>query len=401
MDSHRLFTSPFRHHPLLDFATTLWDEPSCTCLPRLVWCGYSHYRTNASTVETAMVQASFSSSRRNGDAPAVLPKPPRPSATTNLDDDYYYNNNDEGDGVDDTGVNDDSWVWVQPGGGGMGFGDRQTLGNTTWYRRVHHYMRESLVDGQPSVVLDAANFRTRMFEMHHVPLERRNNTRLVGLSQREGRRRWRDLSSLMEGTQRTLRQNGHDIVLVEANVEIDSSAYQQVVRHAALDGLIGIHGAQLTEAVWMKPGSWVIELLPYVPPGIKGGRWTRQTHSPTPLGRIFDNTDLNHVGLPLQRQHSPYCLDRPISDLDCWRNVRWGARDFIVDANTLERILQHTVLAEPAPERQMCQEFREKIDPNFLVLYNVNCADQPGHPAVPHHYYWNFSSDVVATTAAS
>jgi hypothetical protein len=39
MDSHHLFTNPFRTMPLLDFAT-LMDETSCQCLPRLIFCGY-------------------------------------------------------------------------------------------------------------------------------------------------------------------------------------------------------------------------------------------------------------------------------------------------------------------------------------------------------------------------
>src|SRR3569832_2184228 len=39
LDSHHLFTSALRTKPLLDFAVLL-NEPTCTCLPRVIFCEY-------------------------------------------------------------------------------------------------------------------------------------------------------------------------------------------------------------------------------------------------------------------------------------------------------------------------------------------------------------------------
>jgi hypothetical protein len=47
-----------------------------------------------------------------------------------------------------------------------------------------------------------------------------------------------------------------------------ANPFRQVIIHGALDVLIVIHGAhQLTEAIWMRPGALVVELLPYIPDG--------------------------------------------------------------------------------------------------------------------------------------
>ncbi len=69
--------------------------------------------------------------------------------------------------------------------------------------------------------------------------------------------------------------------------------------HAACDMLIGIYGAQLTAGIWLKDdGSTAVELLPWIPPKMFGS-WMRVMNAPTPLGEIFNETELNHIGYPL------------------------------------------------------------------------------------------------------
>jgi hypothetical protein len=226
---------------------------------------------------------------------------------------------------------------------------------------------------------------------------------LVGLAQRLGRRKWRNLDEVMGEVQSRLKQSearlGKRIVLVQMNVEEDSSSYQQLVRHGALDGLIGIHGAQLTEAIWMKDGSWVVELLPYIPSYSMWGQWTRTVHKPTPLGVIFQGTGLNHAGLRLDVASSPYC-DMNETNRDCWtdRHNMWDTRDFVVSADLLERIVT-TLFVFPTKNKgkedqhhRSCQDWQDRAASADVVLYNVNCAEGGGDGAAaaavsPHAYY--------------
>lgn len=336
LDSHLLFTSPFRNHLLLDF-TTLLDELPCTCLPRLIFLGYE-------------------ASPGRG--------------------------------------NESGWTVVEPGRNPVP--DRVNIGG--WeHRDFRNFLRGSMIEENPLVQEDIRTRRKLIFDVMNIPASERHEWKIVGLAQRNGRRRWRSLDTTLEETQRQLYD--HRLVLIEANVESKfSTPYEQLITHGALDALVGIHGAQMTEAIWMKPGSWVIELLPYIPEGIVWGDWTTATNEPTPLGWIFDNTDLNHVGYPLKRDSAPYCHDDNNAEdpLDCWRAWRnpWSDRDFELGSISLEKILK-AVLVE---EFDTCQGYRDSAG-DALVLYNVNCAAEVNGTVKPHHFYWKNGKSDTGTRA--
>lgn len=323
LDSHHLFTSPFRTHPLRSLKNLVEDIP-CTCFPRLIFCGYHTRTRNDSVVELHA-------------------------------------------------------------GGPVEFDNN--LGSLI-HRDLRNFMRRRMIDENPSVQTDIQLFRQKLLGRRHVSEMRK--WKIVGLAQRNVGRRWRHLSNLMREVQERLYEK--KILLVEMNLEErTSSPYQQLVRHGALDALIGIHGAQMTEAIWMKPGSWVVELLPYIPQKIQHGRWTRWTGRPTPLGIMWDNTDLNHVGYLLDRESAPYCFNKDVeSNLDCWRSERWEKRDFQINASFLEKIVT-TFIAEKSPTHGtlLCNDIQDKAGKHF-VLYNVNCVDQQTEGVgalTPHHYY--------------
>ncbi|KAL7475367.1 hypothetical protein ACHAW6_001285 [Cyclotella cf. meneghiniana] len=87
------------------------------------------------------------------------------------------------------------------------------------------------------------------------------------------------------------------VVCIKVNVKNTSSSYEQLLLHQSVDALIGVHGAQLTQAILLPPHRHVLELLPWVTDNIRGW-WVQTRHTPTPLGIIFHNSDLNHVGIP-------------------------------------------------------------------------------------------------------
>ena len=121
----------------------------------------------------------------------------------------------------------------------------------------------------------------------------------------------------------------------------------------------------------MKPGSLVVELLPFVPDEIMYGQWARETARPTPLGVIFDETDLLHVGYSLDRDSAPYCYNET---LECWTSDYhpWDERDFLLAAKDLSVILDTFMVNRPT----MCEEYnRTAAQTPELVVYSTQCIE--------------------------
>jgi len=352
LDSHHAFTSAFRSsHPLLDYDGGLGygcGAAACRCLPRLVFCGFRR----APFIKTEGVATFFATSR-------------------------LY----EGDGEGRRHRYAEFRDTLR----------RRTIENNPFVVQDIRQQREAYFRNDPAVakVKQQRQRNNKNGTMHgsaDMSLDWNNGTdwKVVGLTQRSGRRRWRDLDSVVDKLRAIFVQSR--ILLVVVNVEDDDwNPYLHVTRHGALDALIGIHGAQLTEAVWMNPGSLVVELLPYVPDGIDSGVWTRTVTRPTPLGVIFDGTDLQHVGFPLDRDSAPYCYEDGRGDpLSCWKSEHpWDSRDFVLGADVLEDTIRRFVVDRP----ETCDDYRARAADEF-VLYNVNCKEKGEEEAIPRHYYW-------------
>jgi hypothetical protein len=137
----------------------------------------------------------------------------------------------------------------------------------------------------------------------------------------------------------------------------------------------------------MKPGSLVVEYLVWLKNGVKHGSWTRTVRGPTPLGAIYSNTDLNHIGYPLQRQSAPYCYGDFKSEKashKCWAGKNWADRDFIAPS---ESIID-SVYTFFVNKTDSCENYREWAADDF-VLYNIQCKEGgKGHRPRTHHYYY-------------
>jgi hypothetical protein len=114
----------------------------------------------------------------------------------------------------------------------------------------------------------------------------------------------------------------------------------------------------------------------------------KQVQKPTPLGIIFDGTDLNHIGYPLLRSSAPYCfgLDKQ-KETECWYSYRWDDRDFIAPASAVIDSIK--MFFVNTPEQRSCSEYKDWAADNF-VLYNVHCYTEDMTVSV-HHMTWNES----------
>lgn len=94
---------------------------------------------------------------------------------------------------------------------------------------------------------------------------------IVGLAQRSSRRVWLNLQDAIEECSINFigsHTNLTKVVCIEVNVENTATPQEQFLLHRALDVLIGVHGAQMTQALFLPPRAHVLELLPWIPVSI-------------------------------------------------------------------------------------------------------------------------------------
>jgi len=255
-----------------------------------------------------------------------------------------------------------------------------------------------------------------------------NEWKIVGLTQRSDRRKWLNHNDAMDACRERFTNTKYKILCVEIDLgskEFWNKPDLHIAAHSSLSALIGIHGAQLAEAVFMPPGSLVVELLPFVPDEEVFGEWTRFVDVPTPLGLIFSDTDLNHIGLPLtvssamhipcvsnnlqqQQQQENYNKTKLSKCFDYEENP-WDDRHFTVSVDAIVDILEKFVAngmgknlnehdtpgfsslpSTPASTQPLkyCKDFKRVAGDDYL-LYNVNCVTvtDTSAPMTLHHYY--------------
>ena len=257
--------------------------------------------------------------------------------------------------------------------------------NCQGYANLRNLMSSNFVKHYPTLSDDIVTFR-RMALLENSVINDdysgdTNEWLVVGLTQRTYRRAWLNLLTVMKRCNTIF--NDRRVVCIAVNVEDTSSPYEQLILHRSLDVMIGVHGAQLTQAVVLLPHAHVLEILPWVPSYIRGN-WVTRRDAPTPLGIIYHNTDLNHAGYSLDRTSTDLCVGvgevGSEEEKDCFLGQRkifiWDNRDFNVEPEVIIQYIEKLVLFMRDDEMgKLCSEVKDRLDERF-VLYNVWCVEE-------------------------
>ena len=122
--------------------------------------------------------------------------------------------------------------------------------------------------------------------------------------------------------------------------------------------------------------------MPWVPDNYNiRGNWVQTRDNPTPLGVIFHNTDLNHLGYSLGRDSVPLCEGvgelGSKDEIECLTNKRnrpqfvWESRNFNVDPEAILQYIEHFLF----PSSKECIEMTGALDKRF-ILYNIWCEPE-------------------------
>jgi len=148
-------------------------------------------------------------------------------------------------------------------------------------------------------------------------------------------------------------------------------------------------GSQFTNGILLPRHSFILELLPWIPEYAWGYGWAATTNFPTPMGTIFIDTDLNHLGYVLDRDSVPLCQNVSRADAEQEKNCligegdrfTWDKRDFIVDKTIITQFILMFLLNNNA----RCDDMRRRAAENDFVLYNSFCT-QGNEFHTEHHY---------------
>jgi hypothetical protein len=167
--------------------------------------------------------------------------------------------------------------------------------------------------------------------------------KIIGLTDRKYRRVWLNIDDAMKTCSKFFSQK---VVCVKLNVEDADSSEEQMLMHSSLNSIIGVHGSQFTNAVFLRRDSIILELLPWIK-YLNGLNWVAKTSTPTPMGNVFRDSDIHHLGYCLGRQSVPLCehIDRGDEELEkaClidnktnYNKYFWDVRDFNVDVDIID-----------------------------------------------------------------
>eukprot|EP01083_Nonionella_stella_P093435 261857_1 len=345
--SHYLFTERFSKYNLLHF-TSMFDHVPCQCYHRILFCGFHKEgheipwprkdRKGKKNKGVDILQANVDdtkedepvqNNRRKGDnlmPLATLVSRMEPSEARDIYPPMIVEYNNWVDTMD-SNIDDDVRKWKYD----------QLIG---YFKNISSHDKYTFMD-----------------EI--------DEWRFIGLYDRKVRRSWLKIQK----HQRLCNEKYNKYKIFCHIIILENFLHSRdvIIIHRASFMLVGVHGAQLTDAIWMKydgTNKYIIELLPYGAP-----KYTSSILKPTALGVIFWGSQYNHVGLKLLNTSMQY------------PQKRWDDNDFYVKWERLTLVIDFLILDGGG----MCNRFgrsdRLEIPKNVMDLgfavYNAYCVEDP------------------------
>lgn len=142
------------------------------------------------------------------------------------------------------------------------------------WAELRQFLLSNFAKHYPSLQSDVVTFRkSALLKLGFVEDKYNGNTKewkFIGLAQRSYRRSWINLPEIIDECNKLHYTENENVVCIEVNVEKTKTPYEQLILHQSVDALIGVHGAQLTQAVLLPPHAHLLELLPWVTDYIRG-----------------------------------------------------------------------------------------------------------------------------------
>lgn len=366
-DGHRLFVGGLTHHDnkLENFESLMPQDITCRCYTKLIFCGYNANNEKRKSISSSYVPSNSSSGIAR---------------------------------VNDEMTDKNAPIILKPG---------EMIGNTnckapkcTLYRQLRRSLIENYYLNYPDLDELIQRYRRKILNEHGLITNDDdsgsiNQWKFVGLTHRKLRRKWLNIEDAVSMCKRKFTQQ-YNVVCLTVNVEEASSPMEQLLMHRSLHALIGVHGAQLTQGVLLQNHAYIVELLPWIPAYMWGG-WVATVNVPTPLGIIFLQTELNHLGYSLGRESVPFCLDIYRSndddaDKECLMNetsgvrkkIRWDKRDFTVPLKAIADFISNFLLQDAHAK---CEDVKKRGDEADFVLYNAYCKQRLTKQMIARQFY--------------
>jgi len=339
LDGHRMFLGGLPQNGKIDdFLSLVQDKSSCQCFQKLVFCGYSV------SVDQEENKLTFEVAENIGH--------PHPEATLGL----------------------------YSGG---------PKGSNPSYQDFRQDLLTRYAEKDPMLHQKVREYRLQILLRQGVALDNVGDIdewKIVGLADRKYRRIWLDIDESTRACDSFLLEK---VICVKVNVEEADSVEEQLLMHMSLNVFMGIHGSQFTNAVLLPQQSFVVELLPWIPDYAWGVGWAVRTDHPTPMGTIFHDTDLHHLGFVLDRGSVPLCNENRTWDEEqekkCFQEhnneFRWDRRNFNVRPSIITKFISSFLLVN----NTHCDSIQTRASESGFVLYNTFCSR--GNETSTEHYY--------------